>query len=103
MSTRDLLGVTEGPGAQTSLSERTAAEACAFAGKSRSSLVPGAETNASCFHILFVAGLWVGRGTPGFPVGDVHYGPRREEAKRRRVLQGSSHAGLAWFRGLCPF
>lgn len=32
--------------------------------------MPGAEMNASCFHILFVAGLWVERGTPGFSHGD---------------------------------
>lgn len=34
--------------------------------------MPGTATNASCFHILFVAGLWVERGTPGFSHGIVH-------------------------------
>lgn len=60
---------------------------------------PGAEMNASCFHILFVAGLWGKEGKGGehqiFSHGDHARVHRGEEATWRPVLLGGG-GGCSW-------
>lgn len=63
---------------------------------------PGAETNASCFHILFVAGLWVGEGNARpFPWGPC-VSALGGGTTWRCVLRKSSQVGSVLIRWMCP-